>query len=57
MTDLFDSKIFNWSFDFDEWPSISTNTETMLRPYNKSIFKLRYEYPLVFKDLYDQHEQ
>ena len=52
MRGLFNSKIFNHSFDFDEWPTTSAVTETMLEPYNKSIFKLRYEYEVIFKNLY-----
>ena len=53
MVELFKSNVFNYNFDFDEWPATSTNTITMLRPYNKSMFKLRFEYVNIFKDLYE----
>jgi len=35
---LFNSKIFNYVFDFDEWPAISIDTNRTLKPYNGSIF-------------------
>ena len=44
MTNLFKSAIFNYTFDYDEWPTTSSDTTTMLEPYNKSMFKLRFEY-------------
>lgn len=49
MAGLFNSSVFNYTFDFDEWPATNANTSKILVPYNKSIFKLRYEYPQVFK--------
>lgn len=49
MTKLFNSKVFNYTFDFDEWPATNPDTGKILAPYNRSIFKLRYEYPNVFK--------
>ena len=36
MSPLPNSSIFNHTFDYDEWPSIHSNTEQMLRPYNNS---------------------
>jgi len=48
MTNLFKSAIFNYTFDFDEWPTTSSDTTTMLEPYNKSMFKLRFEYSKIF---------
>ena len=48
---LFSSKVFLYEFDYDEWPTISTDTNRILKPYNGSIFKLRYEYPNIFEDL------
>lgn len=41
MKDLFESTIFNHTFDFDEWDSTHKNTKKMLRPYNDCIFSLR----------------
>jgi hypothetical protein len=48
---LFNSSVFNHTFDFDEWPATNCNVEKMLAPYNKSLFKLRYEYPEIFKSV------
>jgi len=45
MTDLFNSNVFNHTFDYDEWPATNADTRKIIVPYNKSIFKLRYEYP------------
>ena len=51
LCDLFESNVFNYTFDFDSWPSTSKNTITMLRPYNGSFLKLRCQYHNIFKDL------
>jgi len=42
MTPILESEIYNYTFDYDEWPGISTDTTPLLKPYNGSIFKLRY---------------
>jgi hypothetical protein len=52
MKDLLNSKVFNYTFDFDEWPATSADTVKLLVPYNNSIFKLRYEYPKLFPKLF-----
>lgn len=44
LTPLFQSKVFNFQFDYDEWPAQNSNTDKIIAPYNKSIFKMRYEY-------------
>jgi len=49
MTPLFESSIFTYQFDFDEWPATNVDINRILSPYNKSIFKLRYEYPSIFR--------
>jgi hypothetical protein len=49
MEPLFKSNIFSYQFDFDEWPATNFDTLKALAPYNKSIFKLRYEYPAIFR--------
>jgi len=54
MTKLFNSDVFNYWFEFEEWPSVSPFTEFEIEPYNGSIFKLRYEYKNVFKSIYDR---
>ena len=52
MADLFDSHIFNHTFDFDEWPSVNANTKKMFAPYNRSMFSLRHHYAEVFPKIY-----
>lgn len=52
MTALFKSKIFNHTFDFDEWPSTNSNTRKIMSPFNESMFKLRHHYRDVFPKLY-----
>lgn len=46
--DLFASDIFIMRFDNDEWPGAHTNEESILRPYNNSIFEIRKHYRKVF---------
>lgn len=57
MVDLFNSKVFNHTFDYDEWPATNPDTKKILAPYNKSIFKMRYEYPNVFRKQYKNDEK
>lgn len=45
---LLASKVFCFTFDYDEWPSSHTDKETYLRPYNESLFKVRDHYRKVF---------
>lgn len=47
---LLDSDVFSFKFDFDEWPSSHTNNDTVLRPYNDSIFAIREHYRKVFHE-------
>mmetsp|Transcript_797 Transcript_797/g.992 ORF Transcript_797/g.992 Transcript_797/m.992 type:complete len:305 (+) Transcript_797:467-1381(+) len=47
---LFDSEIFCYDFDYDEWPGTHTNDSKVLRPYNDSIYVLRRKYKSVFKE-------
>lgn len=54
LTELLNSEIFNYTFDFDDWPSTHPNTEKMSHPYNGSFFRLNYAYPNVFKNIFDQ---
>ena len=44
------SKVFTIVFDFDDWPSGSTNGDEITRGYNSSIFDLRYSYRSVFPE-------
>jgi hypothetical protein len=35
---LFNSNVFQYTFDYDEWPGNHSNDEECIRPYNHSIF-------------------
>jgi hypothetical protein len=48
LEDLLNSKVFNYVFDYDSWPSTHTDRGTYMRPYNGSIFDLRNEYQNIF---------
>lgn len=45
---LFESQIFCFQFDYDEWPATHIIREEHMRPYNSSIFNLRTSYKDVF---------
>ena len=47
---LIDSKIFAQEFDFDDWPATHTEEDEISRPYNGSLFDLRYCYRQVFPE-------
>ena len=47
---LIDSKIFSLEFDYDDWPATHTEEDECIRPYNGSIFDLRYGYRIVFPE-------
>jgi len=47
---LLNSNIYNFEFDFDEWPEVHNNDEYFLKPFNDSIFELRYNYSTIFPE-------
>ena len=49
-SNLFQSDIFQYEFDYDEWPSQHTDQRRLLRPYNGSIFDIRKNYKTVFPE-------
>jgi hypothetical protein len=51
--DLFNSKIFNMDIEYIEWPSLSENLNKEFSHYNKSMFKMRYEFPNVYPAYYE----
>ena len=51
ITKILSSSIFNYTFDFDDWPGAHTDDSECLRPYNDSIFVLRHHYMTVFHDI------
>ena len=52
VTPLLTSRIFNREFDYDEWPSQHSYMIKDIAPYNNSMFKLRFEYPKIFRQLW-----
>jgi hypothetical protein len=50
VTKLLQSNIFQYTFDYDEWPSNHNNKTEAIRPYNGSIFRLRANYKNVFPE-------
>ena len=50
VTPLLASDVFSFKFDYDEWPSSHVNNDTILRPYNDSIFNIRKHYRNVFHE-------
>lgn len=42
--------MFNVTFEFDEWPQTHYNEDTVIKPYNGSLFHLRYAYSDVFNE-------
>ena len=58
MRELFDSAVFNYAFDYDEWSTTSPfiDDHMKLMPYNGSMFKLRYEYKNIFKPIYEKEK-
>lgn len=51
VTDLLNSNVFVYRFDFHEWPSIHNSNAECLKTYNKTIFELKQSYLEVFSDL------
>ena len=50
MSSLFNSEIFYYQFDYDEWPSSHTDSIEYIRPFNESIFNLRTSYNKIFHE-------
>jgi hypothetical protein len=48
MSALYQSDIFRFKFDYDEWPTTHTDPEKYIRAYNGSLFRLRENYKAVF---------
>jgi hypothetical protein len=47
---LLASKIFDWTFDFDNWPGNHNDERECIRVYNGSFFDIRESYNKVFPD-------
>lgn len=44
------SNVFQYEFDYDEWPGTHTDDTEYERPYNESIFYIRKHYKTVFPE-------
>jgi len=47
---LFGSNIFTRTFDYDQWPGSHINNDTIIRPYNGTLFQIRDHYKTVFHE-------
>lgn len=45
---LLASKVFDYTFDFDDWPSAHHYDEEVTHPYLGSVYELRNKYTAVF---------
>ena len=50
LTNLFNSQVFNYTFDYDEWPSTHTVRESKSRAYNGNLFQIRDKYREIFPE-------
>ena len=57
LTDLMESKIINYTFDFDEWPGTSDDTQKMFGAYSDSIFRLRKKFKYIYPQLVPENER
>ena len=48
---LLNSNVFVYTFDYQEWASIHHNNTECIRPYNSTLFQLRYSYREIFGDM------
>jgi hypothetical protein len=55
--DLLASKVFNMTFDFDNWPGNHNDDVSCIRAYNGSFFDIRNSYSLVFPDILPMEQQ
>ena len=51
LIELMSSDVFKYTFEFDHWPGVHSNTEKLIKPYNGSIFDLRTAYEKLFPEI------
>lgn len=56
VTQLFESDIFCHSFEYDDWPVVHSAEDSLIVPYNNSIFSLSGSYKQVFNMIPDENE-
>jgi hypothetical protein len=47
---LLNSNVFQYEFDYDDWPATHTDEGEYERPFNDSIFHIRSHYKTVFPE-------
>ena len=47
---LLQSKVFDWTFDFDNWPGNHNDDKECIRAFNGSFFDIRENYTKIFPD-------
>lgn len=55
MVELLECNVFNFSFDYDDWPSSHFNDSEGSKPYNGSVFDIRYKQ--TYTDLFPEIEE
>jgi hypothetical protein len=50
LSSLVESNVFKFKLDFDQWPNAHPNKEPCVKPFNGSLFDIRYRYKDVFID-------
>lgn len=53
VSSLFESNIFCYTFELEDWPQIHHNNKSVIVPYNGSKFELLGKYRTVFKQLHE----
>jgi hypothetical protein len=59
MVGLLKSDVFNFAFDYDEWPSSHFDDTDVSKPYNGSIFDIRSRktYKSLFPEIEDMNDE
>ena len=50
VAELLASNVFQFTFDYDEWPSLHTENNKLVRPFNGTIQSLRNSYEEIFPE-------
>lgn len=57
LNNLLASRVFNWTFDFDNWPGTHNDDRECIRPFNGSFFDIRDSYETIFPDILPMQDQ
>jgi len=50
LSGLLESNVFKYELDYDQWPMTHWNREWIVKPFNGSIFDIRYRYKEIFTE-------